>query len=886
MNWKAFFLIRQRDSEIDEEIETHLRMAIQDRVERGESPEEARSAALRELGNAMAVKQAIREVWVWKALEQLLQDFRFAARILTKSPAFSAAAVTLIALGIGGNTTIYSIVNAAVNKPMPGIHADHLISLGIMKDGHHDDPGNTYPNYVDYVAQSKTLRPMLARGWERFTLTLEKASYGLRGTVVTTNYFETLGVPLAKGRPFTEEEGRLDASGLVAVISHHLWEDAFQGAGDIVGRKVALNGHPATIIGVAPARFRGPQVGEHNDIWVPLLSYARIHRMERALNERSLDFSPFADSIGVEIIGRLARGSSLSEARAEFATISKRLQAAYPSANKGREVLVVPYSALGPGIQRVRLFMNILMVVAILALLIVCANVANLMLSRAVFRQREIAVRKSLGASRHRILRMLLAEGLMLSLTAWVAAWLFARWASQAIAHLMSQNAGQPPDLDFTPDWRVAGYAMALAVFSTLMFTMGPAIRAWRQDPLPWLKAGQHGVAQGRSKLSGALVVTQLALCVVLITGAGLAYRSQYLINNLDLHYEKDHLALVTVNTVASATSKEQNMALLERLREHVRAVPGVLAASYARIAPLRGGLPVGPVKGGVLIEPVPVEGNYVGPDYLAALGVVPLQGRGISELDRGGTKNAAVINLNMAKALWPGQSALGQTIFLGAQKEVVEVVGVVPNGAFADLRETARRKFLFLAERQNPAEPGQMITFNIRFAGGLNTIAPAIRAAIREIDARVPVFDLRSMAAQVRDETGPVVMIATLLSLFAMGALILAAIGLYAVIAFNMSRRTRDFGIRMALGAGSGQIIGAVLKEGLLMTAAGLAIGFALSVAGAKALAGILFGITPTDMPTYLAVFALLTIVSLVACYLPARRAARIDPMNALRQE
>jgi putative ABC transport system permease protein len=722
---------------------------------------------------------------------------------------------------------------------------------------------------------------MLARGWDRFTVTLDKASYGVLGTLVTTNYFETLGVHLATGRPFTEAEGRLDASGLVTVISHSFWQEAFQGADDIVGRKITLNGHPATIVGVAPERFHGPQIGERNDIWVPLLSYARIHRMEPALHGRAL----FRDSIGVELIARLAPGVSLSQARAEFDTISKRLEAAYPEANKGMSVLLVPYSALGPGIQQVHLFLDIMLAVGILTLLVVCANVANLMLSRAAFRQREMAVRKSLGAPRGRILSMLMAEGLMISLAALVAAWLFARGASKGLLHVVVQDMGRTPDLDFSPDWHVACYALALAVFSTLAFTAAPAIRAWRQDPLPWLKAGQQGVLQGRSRLSGALVIVQLALCVVLITGAGLAYRSQYLINNLELHYETNHLALVAVGTAGSATTPERSVALLERLRERLDGVPGVVAVSYARIPPLQGGVPLGPVKGGAALEPVPAEGNSVGPDFLAALGVVPLQGRGILELDRTGTKRVAVINQNLARALWPRQSAIGRTLTLGSGTDMAEVVGVVPNGKYSDLREGERRNFLFLAERQSPGEPGEMI-FHVRYAGNLDRIAPGIRGAIREADARVPVFSLGPMEADIRNQTGPVLMIATLLSVFAGGSLILAAIGLYAVIAFNMSRRTRDFGIRIALGASQRQIVEAVLKEGLLITAIGLAVGFALNVAGAKALGSLLYGITATDWPTYLGVLALLSVVSLVACYLPARRAARIDPMQALRQE
>src|SRR5579872_1312331 len=260
MNWKSIFQ-RQRDEEISEEIESHLRIATQDRIERDESAEDARHHAARELGNAMSVKEAIRDVWVSRVLQELLQDLTFAARVLTKSPGFSVAALALIALGIGGNATIYSMINAVSHKPMPSIHADNLISLGRMKDGQQNDPGNSYPNYLDY-AQSKTLHPMLARGWERFTVTLDKASYGVWGTLVTTNYFDTLDVRLAKGRPFTEAEGRLDASGLVAVISHNFWQDAFQGADDIVGRKIILNGHPATVVGVTPEGFHGPQVAE------------------------------------------------------------------------------------------------------------------------------------------------------------------------------------------------------------------------------------------------------------------------------------------------------------------------------------------------------------------------------------------------------------------------------------------------------------------------------------------------------------------------------------------------------------------------------------------------------------------------------------------------
>jgi predicted permease len=538
-----------------------------------------------------------------------------------------------------------------------------------------------------------------------------------------------------------------------------------------------------------------------------------------------------------------------------------------------------------PGTRPVVLFQRIILAVAFVTLLIVCANVANLMLSRAVFRQREMAIRQSIGASRGRVFRMLLAEGMVVSLLALAAAWLFTIWTSNALQRFIPPERGMAIDLDFAPDWRVAAYAVILAALSTLAFTVAPAVRAWRQEVLPWLKAGEQTVAQGRSRLSSVLVITQLALCVLLLTSAGLAYRSKSLVDTLDLHIGNDHLLLVTVNTQGSAASREQNATLLDRLRDRMRAIPGVVAASYATIEPLRGSLPVGPVASAASAKPVAVDGNSVGPDYLRSLGVVLLLGRDLSEADRTGAKKTVVINQNLADTLWPGQPALGRTMLLGDAKQVVEVAGVVRNGVYSGLRQGTRRNFVFLPERQNPAAPGEM-TFHVRYTGRLDAVASAVRAAVRETDVHLPIFYMRTMETHLQEILGPTLLVTVLLSLFAGGALILAGVGLYAVIAFNMSRRTRDFGIRMAMGASSGQILEMVLKEGLTMTVIGLVVGFALSLACGKALGSMLFGVTPTDKLTYGGVFGLLAIVSLIACYLPARRAARIDPICALRQE
>jgi macrolide transport system ATP-binding/permease protein len=803
-----------------------------------------------------------------------------ALRIFTRSPGLSAAAVTLIALGIGVNTTLYSMIHGILTKPAPGVEAAGLLTLGLTVDGHPEDPGNSLPNFLDYAAQSKTVR-LIARGFDRVAVDLDDGSYATRAAPVTAGYFETLGVRMSQGRSFTPQEERSDASGLAAVISDRFWREQFHGAVDIIGRRLGLNGYTATVVGVAPVGFRGTQLTESTDLWIPLLSYYQTKGTGAPLTVRTIPT--------IEIMGRLAPGASLRQAQAEFTLISQRLAAAYPETNRNRMVVVGPYSmaAMGPWAQRSSAFLAILAMVAVLTLLLVCSNVANLMLARAAVRQREMAVRRSMGATRWRILRMLLAEGFVISLAAWAAACLFAFVAAKAIPGMIPpNNQGITVDPNFTPDWGVIGYAMLLAVAGTLAFSAAPALRAWKQQLLPWLKSGEQSVAQGRSRLSTVLTITQLALAVLLLTSAGVASRSSSLFDDLDLRFEKNHLLLVTVNTAGSASDAQRNLELLARLQARLRTLPGVAAVSHVRMPPpfAWGTEPVNAQSSRTdgAGEPVLADRNLVGPAYLETLGVRPLLGRDFSAGDRAGTRKVAIVNQNLAEALWPGQSAVGHIMQVAG--EPFEVVGVAPNGIFGSFHEEPHPGFFFVPEAQTAGPTGEL-TFYVRFTGNLDAVAPAVRAALHQADARVPIVYMRSMQTQWEGITGPVLLIAALLTLFSSGSLLVAAIGLYAVVAFNMARRTRDFGVRIALGASPNQIRGMVIREGLLMTAGGLACGFALSEAVGAVLRR-LAGVTPADLHTYAGVFALLASAALLACYVPARRAARVSPMEALRQE
>jgi predicted permease len=862
---------------LDQDIKDHLDRETEDNIDRGMSPDEARRQAMLKFGNVALVAEDTRSVWTWTAVEQLLADLRSGLHILTRSPGVSVTAIALIALVIGGNTIIFSMVHGLLTKPAPGIPESHLVSLGWSIDRQPVHPTDSYANYLDVAATSETVRPMLAFRFERFTLTDRDGSYAVSGSLVTPGYFDTLGVTLARGRMFSEDEAQ--APELTAVISHRIWTEHFQQRDDVIGQRIAVNGRAATIVGIAPARFQGLWLGERSDVWVPLVAYSRAGGQARLLEDRT--GGPFA------MVGRLAPGVSLREAQSELATIAARLQAAYPGANKRKAIAVFRYSATAAGdsmiAQRGPQFLAVFSVITALTLLIVCANVANLMLARAVVRQREMAVRQSFGASQLRVIRLVLAEGIAISGAAWAVACFCAWIMSKAMARWIPPSEGGAPFVvDFTPDWKVVAYAMVLAAAGTVAFTIGPAVRAWRQDVLPFLKAGEQGVVAGRSRLASGLVVLQLAFAVLLLAGAGLVYRSFSLADALDLGFNRDHMLLVTINV--DGVPEGSRATLLERMRERLRGVPAVDDVTYARTPP-KEYWGTEQIRAAGAQQPVLAEQNSIGPGYLRVLGIAPRLGRELAVEDGARPATAAVINEHLAQALFPGATPVGRTLLLGPKQQPVEVVGIAPNAFFSGFRREERPYFVFLPMRTNPRPSGQT-TFYVRYNGALDQVATAVGRALAEVDSRAPIVYLRTMDTQLASIISVIRMLTTMLAVFAAVSLLIAMLGQYAVLAFAMKRRVREFGLRMALGASAQQILGSVVGEGLRLTVAGLAIGIALSLAAARALRSVLFGVGATDPPTYTAVVVTLAAASLLACWLPAWRASRVDPMQALREE
>jgi predicted permease len=893
------WLIRRRPKDIDEEIETHLAMATRERIERGMDPADARAEALREFGNVPLIQQTTREVWSWTWLEQLVADARMGARILWHAPGLSATAIVLIALVVGGNTTIYSMVNSLLVSPARGVTADRLVVVRHLQAGVMlTDPFISFPNYEDYARLTTTVTGLTAWSAERLTLRTDTGNYAVWGGLVTSNYFSTLGVGIAHGRALDRDDDNA-TDGVAGVISHRVWRERFAAAPDAIGRVIVVNRVPVTVVGVAAEGFTGAVMTPGEDVWLPIRAYYRAIGNSETLANRS--------ETVVLVAGRLADGAALTDARTEFLTLLAQLYAAYPDefttiAPQGGRVRlenprasVAPYSANAylPFADIAPRFLMAFSVVTLITLVIVSANVANLMLGRAVQRQRDTAVRQSLGAPRSRIVRLLVAEGATLALVAWAAACVCAWWTARGLLRFLEPRPGLLENV--RPDWTFAAYAMLLAVFTTLACSAAPSLRAWRLNALPLLRAGEHGVVAGRTRLAGWLVVCQFTFSVLLVTSAGLAYRAMSLFDTGDVRFARDNLLLVTVRagTVGAFVSAPadpvevaQGFTRLERIRERLTQLPGAESVTYARRLPgdyFNATWPVWrenpPVTAHAFVRPV-------GPDYLRTLGLSPIAGRDITALDARGARRTAVINRQLAAELFTGSSPLGQTITFGARREAVEIVGIAPDALFDGPVHDRTPAYVLIAEQQLPGPSATDPTYFVRYQGTLEAATSRVTRAIGHADASVAIVAASTMNARLEAMGVLETLLTRLILAFAAVSLLVATLGQYAVATFNAACRTRDFGVRLALGASTAQVRWFVLREALRLVVPALIIGFALSAALASVVRSVLMDVSPLDPSVYGAVTLLLAAASLAASYLPAWRAGRINVVDALRQE
>lgn len=778
----------------------------------------------------------------------------------------------LLAIGIGANATIFSFINSVLLRPVPGLAAAGELVLVGKTVGRRGWTGNqSFPDYRDLAGRNTVFTALAAHDTVPLSLRDGDRTERVQGALASGSYFAVLGVRTAAGSLFGPAADEVPGRDAVAVISEQLWSSRWNKDPGVVGRGIVLNGQPFTIAGVAGGGFRGLFLDEPADVWIPLAMHATVGR---GANMRTL-----RDGSWVSLIGRLRPGKSLRDARTEIGGIGEQLALAYPKENGEKRFVVAGYNAIGGGEPEVMTLLAVLGAVACLALLVICANVANLLIARATSRQREIAIRSSLGSGRWRIVRQMLIEGLLLSVSATVAGLIVTLWTTEAMRNLFPPSRGVELNLDFRPDATVVAYSFGLAILSTIVFALAPAVTASKVDLVAALKAGEAGAGRQRSRLRSVLVVVQVAVGLLLMIGAGLLGRTYLNLKTIDPKVNLDNVLLLSVDPETNGYDAVRSRALLDRLLERARAVPGVEAAAIGNMVPFgEASFSMGPVTTGTDLKPVRADLSIVSAGYFETVGIRVLRGRAFRESET----RAAVINSTLARKLWPDEEPVGKTFRFAMDKELPwEVIGVTEDIRYASARDRDV-SFVYLPHVQ--AHSGNT-TMHIRAAQPL-AVAEALRLAVREVDPNLPVFDVRTMRGQFERSFWTDRLILLLLGIFGVVAAMVSALGLYAVMSYHVARQTREIGIRIALGASPPDVLRTAVRHGVVLTAIGASIGVLLSLAATRVLGSFLYGITPTDPASFGAAILLLIVTAALACYVPARRAASVDPTQALRYE
>jgi len=829
-------------------------------------------------------------------MHTLLQDLKFGVRLLTKAPAFTLVAALSLALGIGANTTIFTLINAVLLNPLPVADPGQLVSVFTSDERNQGGGlGNFLQispmNYKDLRDQNAVFSGLAAHTGLPLNVSGGKGeAEQVFGEIVTGNYFDVLGAKPLAGRGFRPDEDQNPGAALVAVLGYGEWQKRFGGDASIVGRTIKVNGRDFTVVGVMPKGFKGTNAIGAPALWVPYMTYQQttsgfLQELMKPDSRRGLAFN---------VTGRLKPGVSVQQAEANLKTIARQLAQEYPNDNQGRSVTIVPLAqaTVNPGFRDNMVAAGgVLMGIVGLVLLIACANVANLLLARAAVRQKEIAVRLSLGASRGRLILQLLTEGTLLAMIGGAAGLLLAYWA-QSLLWSFRPPFLQADAIDLHPDARVLLFTIVTAFATGIIFGLVPALQASRPDLVVELKekSSSPGGSNRLFSVRNVLVAAQLSLSLVALVGAGLFLRSLQHAEQISPGFDVEHLATMTLDLGAQGYTEERGKQFQQRLLERVGSIPGVQGATIANAVPLFNGGFARTVflegqdasdrRAGRLVQL-----SVVGPQYLETLGIPLLRGRTLTEADQPNTPMVAVINEAMAKRFWPDQDPIGKRLKFFGQNFFIQVVGIAKDSKYNFIGEDPT-PYLYQPATQVYQPAVSLFVKAARPEAVLGTV----RGEVQQLDRNLPLTGVFTLSEIFDQSLWPPRMAAALLAIFAGLSLVLAVIGIYGVMAYSVTQRTRELGLRMALGASRKDVVRLVVWQGFRLTVLGVAIGLIAAAAVTRlataVLSNLLFSVSATDIVTFVTVPVVLAIAALGASYIPALRATRIDPMVALRYE
>jgi predicted permease len=874
------------NDELDAEVRGYAEMLAEEKIREGVAPEQARRAARIELGGVEQVKEQVREVRAGAWLDSLLHDVRYGARMLRKSPGFTIVAVLTLALGIGATTALFSVINGVLLKPLPYPHPDRLVALAESFPPF-PEGSISYPNFVDWVKMNHTFDALAASRHGDFNLTGIGDAQRLKVTEVSPSFFPLLGIQPEIGRNFTPDDDKSSATPTV-ILSYQLWRDKFGGSQEIIGKTLTLNGMAYSVIGVLP----------NFDFCCESMNFHFGEAYTPIGNQDAGWVTSRADHPGISAIGRLKSGVSLKRARADMNAVAVNLATTYPNSNKNSRVAMMPL--IDRMTESVKGSLLILFASVGFVLLIACTNVANLLLARASGRAREIAVRAALGATRRRIVRQLLTESLLLSTIGAVLGVLLARWGTQVGLKALPQTLPRANDVGMDP--RVLGFTLAISVLGGVFFGLAPALKSSRLGVHDTLKEGGRGSSGSRHhRTQSIFVVAELALAVVLLIGAGLTIRSLAHIWGVDPGFDPHNVLAFDMSLpppVAKQTP-DQIRAYLRRLPEEVARIPGVQSVTLSDGAePLdydneTSFWVVGRPKPQTDSEMPSMLSYLVSPDYLKVMKIPLLRGRFLSSGDTAQSQFVGVIDDIFARTYFPNEDPVGRYIRLSYKDIAIQIVGVVGHVKQWGLDETDNEPVnaqLYTLATQMP-DPwtqwlGSTATFGVRTESPNYPTPDAIRSALAKINSEQVAYDFRTMDEVISQSVAARRFTVILLGCFAAAALLLASIGVYGVMSCLVVQRTHEFGVRMALGASMSHVSRMVLGRGAKLACAGVALGVVAAFGLTQLIASLLFGVTAHDPLTFVGVAVLLTLIALAACYVPARRAMRVDPIVALRHE